>query len=283
MSQALNNPTSSSTVHRDYGATSSTTPDVSFAGGATSSSSGSGFSPTEFVSLSENIGHNITSILSSSKQLERQLKLIGTAKDLSTLREKIHSINTKANARVQTTSVELQRLQSVVRYGDRQQKLQLDKLMREFTQVVQKYSELQHSISQATRQSYMQAAAADREAELAANTELLQQQRQEQAGLQQEYDMLVERQRQVQQIETDMIDVNAIMVKLSGLVAEQAPMLDTIETHVTGTAVALEEGTEYLRKAAASNNSHRRKILILLVIAVIVGLVVTGIIVSKLS
>ncbi|KAH8370798.1 hypothetical protein KR093_005029 [Drosophila rubida] len=280
MSQALNNPSSS--THRDYGATStsSATPEVSF---AATSSGNSGFSPTEFVSLSEDIGHNITAVNSSTKQLEKQLKLIGTAKDLSTLRDKIHSINTKTNARVQTTSLDLQRLQAVVQHGDRQQKLQLEKLTREFHTVVDKYSTQQKRISEATRHSYQLSVEAEREAEMSAQTELLQQQRQEQAGLQQQHDLMLERQRQVEQIEADILDVNVIMNKLSTMVVEQREVVDTIGTNVENSAAMVEEGRIQLQKAAASRNSHRRKILILLVIAVIIGLVVTGIIVGKLS
>ncbi|XP_064545560.1 syntaxin-12 [Drosophila montana] len=278
MAQALNNPAGG--THRDYGATSSATPEVSF---AAASSGNSGFSPTEFVSLSEDIGHNITSIHSSTKQLEKQLKLIGTAKDLSALREKIHSINTKSNARVQTTSQDLQRLQAVVRHGDRQQKLQLDKLTQGFQDVVEKYSMLQKRISQATRQSYQMAAEAERESVMSARTELLQLQRQDQAELEQQHSMLVERQRQVEQIEADILDVNVIMNKISTMVVEQREVVDNMETLIDRTAADVEEGRSELQKAAASRNSHRRKILILLVIAVIIGLVVTGIIVGKLS
>ncbi|KAH8404454.1 hypothetical protein KR222_003219 [Zaprionus bogoriensis] len=281
MSQALNNPAGG--THRDYGATgSSATPEVSFAAG-TSGSGNSGFSPTEFMSLSENIGHNITAVHSSSKQLEKQLKLIGTAKDLAGFRDKIHSINTKTNARVQATSQDLQRLQAVVRHGDRQQKLQLDKLMHEFQNVVKQYSAIQTEVSTASRRSYQAAAEAEREAIETASTELLQQQRQDQAGLERQHDMLVERHRQMEQIAADIIDVHVIMNKINTLVIDQRTGVDDIEGNINATAAYVEEGRAELQKAAASRNSHRRKILILLVIAVIIGLIVTGIIVGKLS
>jgi len=47
----------------------------------------------------------------------------------------------------------------------------------------------------------------------------------EQANLQQEHDMLDERRRQVEQIESDIIDVNQIMTKLSGLVHDQGQQM----------------------------------------------------------
>ncbi|EDW94380.1 syntaxin-12 [Drosophila yakuba] len=279
MSQALNNPGGGG-PHRDYGAMADSTPEVSFAAAGGSS----GFSPTEFMSLSEDIGHNITAIHSSTKQLEKQLKLIGTPKELPNLREKVHTINTKCNDRVQTTSQDLQRLQAVVRHGDRQQKLQLEKLTREFHGVVEKYSNLQRRISSAMRQTLQQAQEFAREtAEANDRAEFLGQQRWELARLQQEHDMLGDRQRQVEQIESDIIDVNQIMTQLSGLVHDQGQQMDFIENSIEQTAANVEDGTSELAKASRSRQSYRRKILILLVIAVIIGLIVTGVIVAKLN
>ncbi|XP_039486464.1 syntaxin-12 [Drosophila santomea] len=284
MSQALNNPGGGNGggggPHRDYGAMADSTPEVSFAAAGGSS----GFSPTEFMSLSEDIGHNITAIHSSTKQLEKQLKLIGTPKELPNLREKVHTINTKCNDRVQTTSQDLQRLQAVVRHGDRQQKLQLEKLTREFHGVVEKYSNLQRRISSAMRQTLQQAQEFAREtAEANDRAEFLGQQRWELSRLQQEHDMLGDRQRQVEQIESDIIDVNQIMTQLSGLVHDQGQQMDFIENSIEQTAANVEDGTSELAKASRSRQSYRRKILILLVIAVIIGLIVTGVIVAKLN
>lgn len=71
---------------RDYGATgnsgggsSSAVPDVNFAG----------FSPTEFMSLSENIAQNVGNVKSSWHTLERAAKKIGTPSDTSSTREKM--------------------------------------------------------------------------------------------------------------------------------------------------------------------------------------------------
>ena len=112
MSRQLNNPN----TRRDYGATassSSTTqqqqqqlPDVNF----------SGFSPTEFMSLSEDIALNITSISSSWKQLEKFSKLIGTPKDQQNTRDRIHNINATTNQRIEETSKALQRLTPIGKF-----------------------------------------------------------------------------------------------------------------------------------------------------------------------
>lgn len=54
-----------------------------------------------------------------------------------------HDIQTGTNQRISTTSKDLQRLTVVVRRGDKQQKLQVEKLTSDFTHVVQMYSKSQ--------------------------------------------------------------------------------------------------------------------------------------------
>lgn len=76
---------------RDYGATSSTS--GLLAGPSGMSAAGSdvtfaGFSPTEFMSLSENIAQNIKSVKTSWVQLGKIFKAIGGPKDTVTLRDK---------------------------------------------------------------------------------------------------------------------------------------------------------------------------------------------------
>lgn len=56
-----------------------TVPDVNFAG----------FSPTEFISLSENIAQSIQAVKTSWQILEKANKIIGTPKDNQTTREKM--------------------------------------------------------------------------------------------------------------------------------------------------------------------------------------------------
>lgn len=48
-----------------------------------------GFSPTEFMSLSENIAQNIGSVKSVWHQLEKAIKVIGGPKDGAALRDKV--------------------------------------------------------------------------------------------------------------------------------------------------------------------------------------------------
>lgn len=220
MSQNLNN---GSSTHRDYGATSSSStnmmtssnniPDVNF----------SGFSPTEFMSLSEDIAHNIQAVNSSSKQLEKILQILGTPRDQQSTRDKVHDIHTKSNSRIETTTIDLQRLTSIVRRGDKQQKLQLEKLTNDFCCVVERYSTTQRRIALAMRQTFTQPQLAQMQDEREADTEELiqRQQKLQQQQLQFEHDMLVDRERQIKQVELDILDVNKIMQTITALVHSQ--------------------------------------------------------------
>ncbi|XP_052903301.1 syntaxin-12 [Anopheles moucheti] len=269
---------------RDYGAMSSTA-------ATTSDGNFGGFSPTEFISLSESIAANTIFVKQSWQFLEKANRTIGTSKDNQSLRDKINDIQTGTNQRVATTTKDLQRLTVVVRGGDKQQKLQVEKLTSDFKQVVQFYSKSQQSIAAKMKQVFLvNASQADDlaagEAGLVGTTEQqqeLQRQKQLQQSLQFEQDMLLEREQRFREIEANVLDVNHIMRVLSNLTTQQSEVIDTIENSIGRTVDNVESGAEELVKAAEYQNRYRRKVLILLIVAVILGLVVTGIIVSKLK
>uniref|UniRef100_A0A1A9WGB3 t-SNARE coiled-coil homology domain-containing protein n=1 Tax=Glossina brevipalpis TaxID=37001 RepID=A0A1A9WGB3_9MUSC len=289
MSHNLNNGASAPPppiTHRDYGATStstatgnSTLPEVNF----------SGFSPTEFMSLSEDIAHNVQTINSSCKQLEKQLKILGTPKDQQSVRTKVHNIHSKTNSRIEATSTDFKRLTAIVQRGDKQQKLQLEKLTNDFRSVVDKYLNIQKRMAAAMRKTYTQTMLIQTQDDFTNNenldserAELLQRQQQQQQ-VQFEHDLMVDRERQIKEIEADIQYINKIMHTMTGLMQTQGEEVDRIETSIENVAADVELGREQLAKASGRRQGYRRKMLILLAIAVIIGLIVTVIIVSKLT
>lgn len=275
---------------RDYGATSSSASTTTMAGD--SSNNFGGFSPTEFISLSESIAANTIFVKQSWQFLEKANRTIGTAKDNQTLRDKVHDMQAGTNQRIATTSKDLQRLTVVVRRGDKQQKLQVEKLTSDFTHVVQMYSKSQQVIAAKMKQVFL--VNASQQDDLNRDSfsgdggtqqdQLLA--RQQQAvtqSLQFEQDMLLEREQRFRQIEADVLDVNQIMKELSSITNQQAEVIDTIENTIEHTVSNVESGATELAKAAEYQNRYRRKVLILLIIAIVLGVIVTGIIVSKLK
>ncbi|XP_055693459.1 syntaxin-12 [Lutzomyia longipalpis] len=263
--------------NNNYGATSSThVPDVV------------SFSPTEFISLCENVAHNIGSVKSGWQALEKTIKIIGTQRDNQQTRDRVHQVQMSTNQKVTATSKDLQRLAAIVRGGDKQQKLQVEKLTSDFKIVVEKYSNSQQQIATKMKASLLMNASQMDDLEGGGSggveaQQLLQAQRTQQAQLQFEQEILVERETRVREIESAVLDVNQIMRDLNVLVSQQGEVVDTIEGSIENTRGNVEEGTSELMKAAESQAKYRKKVLILLIIAVIIGLIVTGIIVARLK
>merc|ERR1711881_763848 len=87
-------------------------------------------------------------------------------------------------------------------------------------------------------------------------------QRKQQMLMQEEYDMehLQERQRQINQLESDILDVNTILKDLATLVHEQGEVIDSIEANVESTHVRVQEGTEQLRQAETYSMKKRKRL-----------------------
>lgn len=79
----------------------------------------------------------------------------------------------------------------------------------------------------------------------------MSQQSQQQAQMQEDIDLqaLEEQERNIRELEQDIVGVNEIYKKLGSLVYEQGAMVDSIEANVEHTNVFVSEGTEQLKKA----------------------------------
>lgn len=181
--------------------------------------------------MSENIAENIQSVKSSWQQLEKAYKTINKNRNASdSQKERIHNIQAQSNQKIQTTSKDLSKLTAVVKRGDKQQKLLLEKLTSEFQTIVNKYSEIQQQIAKLMKQLVLIAATQQQDEDSAFSNEkdreeLLQRQLQMQNGLQFENDLLQDRETKIREIEADVLDVNAIMRELSILVNEQGEQI----------------------------------------------------------
>lgn len=133
-----------------------------------------------------------------------------------------------------------------------------------------------------------------------------QKQKTMQKTLEYEQTILKEREVRMRQIEEDVLDVNQIMNELNQIVHEQGENIgelkigfcfpfkfnhndmllrnitETIAEGIEQSANDVESGQSQLQKAAEYQAKYRRKVAILLIIAVIIGLIVTGAVVSSL-
>merc|ERR1712141_577334 len=108
-------------------------------------------------------------------------------------------------------------------------------------------------------------------------------QRKQQMLMQEEYDIeqLQERQRAINQLESDILDVNTIFKDLATLVHDQGEMIDSIEANVESTHVRVQEGTEHLRQAETYKNKARKKKFILGSIVLIILIIVISVVASN--
>ncbi|XP_076179201.1 syntaxin 13 [Ptiloglossa arizonensis] len=248
-----------------------------------------GFSPTELYSLSENITINIYTINTNWRKLEYAYKNIGTNKDNQDLRDKVHATQLTTNQVVSQISKDIARLTVLMKKGDKQQKLQIEKLTTDFKDAVLRYSEMQKSTVEKMKRHILRTTsieqfvdADDKELEC-----LLQAQENEykatQRNLEHEQGLLLERESRIEQIEETILDVNQIMGKLAALIHQQDESIDTIDNHIENVYGNVELGVQELDKGSKYLSKYRRKVFILLLFAIIVVVILIIILVIKLS
>ncbi|KAF5281980.1 hypothetical protein FQA39_LY00504 [Lamprigera yunnana] len=256
---------------QNYGTMSSDAADVRFEGPSNA---------TEFNSLCDNIVTNIYTINSSWKTLENALKSLGTTRDNQGLRDKIHVTQLSTNQIITVTPKDLNRLKMIVKKGDKQKDFQVSKLTENFTEAMAKYHSMQKLVASKMKAHLLVVSTPDQSSFEDVNT---QQQIQLSRELAFEQDLLLDRESRIQQIESDILDVNQIMRELSVLVHEQGETVDTIENSIERATGHVEEGTEELLKASRYQSRYRKKLWILAILAIIVISVLIGILVPTLK
>ncbi|XP_008203602.2 syntaxin-7 [Nasonia vitripennis] len=232
-----------------------------------------GFSPTELYSLSENITTNIYTINNSYITLERALKQIGTNKDSQGLRDKVHVTQLSTNQVVTQTSKDITRLTILMRRGDKQQKLQIEKLTSDFKDALQKYYDTQRSIADKMKKYILVIGSVETHGEGDDDKQTLIQiqedarRKAEQRNLEFDHGLILEQEERIKRIEGDIIDVNQVMRELGGLVHQQADSINSIENNIENVHGLVEGGAQELIKASNYQNKFRRKVCILLIIA----------------
>lgn len=244
-----------------------------------------------FHQLCDNISSNIFSINNATASLERATKQLGTQTDDKVFRDRIHVTNQNANATIKLTTTSLTELASLVAPGEKQQKLQSERLRNEFQEVVRRYSNLQKQV--ATRLKYTMGApsapsrtrapggwgwsGAQQDEEQRAliggpgspESPTLQQQQQVVADLDYENALLMERERRIREIESDMLDCNEVFKDLAMLVHVQGETIDSIEGNIERAQTNTSEAVNQLRSAANLQNKYRKKTCCLLILVVI--------------
>lgn len=252
---------------------------------------------SSYKQLADTISGNIFTVGANVSSLEQALKQIGTSKDSSQMRNRLHDIESSTNAIVNRTTNDLRQLSALAAQtpDNRVYKLQWQRLMGEFKEVTQRYSTVQKQVAEKVKlftPTSSTVPTGDLLGWNAANDDQEQQEaRQRQLLIQDEtidseVALLQEREAQIRQLEADILDVNQIFRDLGMLVHEQGEVVDTIEANVTVAHDHVEEGREQLIKAAAYQVRARKKkcclfVILFIVVAIVVVVIVLSVKFSK--
>lgn len=245
---------------------------------------------SSYKQLADAISGSIFTVGANVSSLEQAMKQIGTSKDSSQLRNRLHDIEKSTNAIVNQTTSDLRQLSMLTSQtpDNRAYKLQWQRLTGEFKEVTQRYSTVQKQVAEKAK-LFTPTSSTVPTGDLlgwneASDDRAEREEHQRQLMMQDEtidieVALLQEREEQIRQLEADILDVNEIFRDLGMLVHEQGEVVDTIEAHVTVAHDQVEDGREELIKAAAYQVRARKKKLCLAITLFIVVVILIAVIV----
>ncbi|XP_023997252.1 syntaxin-12-like [Salvelinus sp. IW2-2015] len=172
--------------------------------------------------------------------------------------------------------------------GHRQQKIQKDRLMSDFSAALNNFQAVQRRAAEKERESVARARAGSRltqEDEGNVDEQLVTfekddddwsqsqtQQLEEPEVTEEDLEVIKERETNIRQLESDIMDVNQIFKDLAVMIHDQGEMIDSIEANVESAEVHVDRGTGQLQRAAYYQRKSRKRMCML---AMVVSLVVT--------
>ncbi|XP_069477824.1 t-SNARE domain-containing protein 1 isoform X3 [Ambystoma mexicanum] len=178
-----------------------------------------------------------------------------------------HATQQETNKTINTSTKAIKQLSEIVRGSSRQDRLQLDRLKNQLSDAIQRYGTVQKKIAEKSKSLLPTGQKSSKQSpkvpfsDLADDEKIFnggdrtwQGQSQEQALLSEvtEEDLEVIRQREeaLQQIESDMLDVNQIIKELASMVYEQGDTIDSIEANIETASSNVDSANEQLAKAS---------------------------------
>uniref|UniRef100_UPI00358DEBB6 syntaxin-12-like isoform X2 n=1 Tax=Myxine glutinosa TaxID=7769 RepID=UPI00358DEBB6 len=245
----------------------------------------------EFALLTHNITTNIQKVSQNTSRIQRMMNQLGTADDASSLLEQLRKLQHDTNQLAKETNKLLKQLAAATTSSStneqRQRRMQKEKLMNDFSSVLNSFQETQRRAAQKERETVAHARAASRHPanffdETPSEGPLVdiesELQEQESGIKEQDLELIKEREVAIEQLEADIVDVNQIFKDLGTMIHDQGDMIDSIEANVESAEVYVQQGAQQLGKAANHQVASRKKIcilvLVLSVIATILGIII---------
>lgn len=222
--------------------------------------------------INSNISNSIFRLKQNVNQLVQLKKQLGTSKDSNQLRTNIHNIFQKSNDILKEITLNLKKLSG---FNTSESEIALTKSKRAFESELESYSRLQKEIAEKIRQTPLSVSQDQEKTFDGSDIEIVDERQsllkqKKLSDLDEKIDMVRDREVKIKQIESDMIDINAIMHDLASMVNEQNSLIDNISSNVETTAANVHYANENLVKASKYSSKYRKKLLILILIIIVV-------------
>ncbi|XP_051712752.1 syntaxin-12 isoform X1 [Oryctolagus cuniculus] len=221
----------------------------------------------DFNSIIQTCSGNIQRISQATAQIKNLMSQLGTKQDSSKLQENLQQLQHSTNQLAKETNELLKELGSLPlplsASEQRQQKLQKERLMNDFSAALNSFQAVQRRVSEKEKESIARARAGSRlSAEERQREEQLvsfdsheewnqmQSQEDEAAITEQDLELIKERETAIRQLEADILDVNQIFKDLAMMIHDQGDLIDSIEANVESSEVHVERATDQLQRAA---------------------------------
>lgn len=240
-------------------------------------------SSVEFEQKLDSVATNVDTINAGIINLENVSKVIGTSKDSRDLRNQIHVTQLNTNRIASVCTEEIKKLKLLVAKGDKSRKYRVERLEESFKEAVNRYSDLQKKVAN-KQKSFLLIPESVEDGEVDENEDdekQMQIKKMRELAFEQEF--IIEREKNIRQIESDILDINQITRELSSVVLSQRDNIDDIESNIDSTAVNVENGAKETAAALRYQNRSRKKLMVLVGIAVICAAVLIIILVVELK
>ncbi|KAM4538972.1 syntaxin-12 isoform 1-T2 [Odontesthes bonariensis] len=241
----------------------------------------------DFSTLIQTCSSNIQKITQNTAHIKTMVNQLGTRQDTSELQDRLQQIQHYTNQLAKDTNKNLKELGSIPLPSSpseqRQQKLQRDRLMSDFSAALNNFQAIQRQAAEKERESIARARAGShlstedsfRDEKLVSfdNQEdwgQMTTQTEEAAITEEDLELIKDRETNIRQLESDIMDVNQIFKDLAVMIHDQGEMIDSIEANVENAEVHVERGSEQLQRAAYYQQKSRKKMCILAMVCSVI-------------
>ncbi|KAJ8373229.1 hypothetical protein AAFF_G00267210 [Aldrovandia affinis] len=251
--------------------------------------------PRDFSSLIQSCSSNIQKITQNTAQIKSMLSQLGSREDTPELQDRLQQLQHYTNQLAKETSIHLKHLglspqPCPLRAGEcRQQKLQKERLMSDFSAALNNFQGAQRRAADQEKESVARARAGSRLSADDSNRDEqlvsfdnnddwgspMQSQTVEVSVTEEDLELIRERETNIRQLESDIMDVNQIFKDLAVMIHDQGDMIDSIEANVENAEVHVDHGAEQLQRAAYYQKKSRKKVCFLaLVLSLVLAILV---------